>query len=578
MILPCFKQPDGVMLLTLSIKNFALVEELKVSLKAGLNVLTGETGAGKSILIDALSVLLGAKASPSLIRAGADKAQIEGVFHLTPQVAAWLKEQELLDSETELVVAREISKTASRFRINGTLVNQALTQELRQILISLHAQHEARTLLSSQAQLEMLDALADKAHHKLVDNVRTLYLQQKDLDAQLRDLEISEEERLRRLDFVKFQLSELQESKLLKEDEDDLLAEQACILANAVALGAQAQNAQQLLIGGEAEAVTDGDSRAAIDSIQEALSEVERGSKLDPHLKPMALLLQNSLASIEEAATALRKYRDGLETNPEELQLIESRIAQLATIKRKYGPTIREAMERCRSLESDLNNLETAQTRSEELTEQRDAAAQELAALAGQLSQQRSSLAKELAKRVEADLKDLGMERCRFEVSIESQKEIGPSGADRVEFVIAPNPGQPPMSLAKIASGGELSRIMLVIKSIFAKADRVATVVFDEIDTGLSGRVLQSMRDKLKELAESHQILCITHQPIIAAIADNHLQIQKQLRAKSTEVSLRVLEGDERLKALAEMASGEENGEVAINFARSLISQAKQAP
>lgn len=565
------------MLQTLSIKNFALVEELKVSLKAGLNVLTGETGAGKSILIDALSILLGAKASASLIRAGAEKAQIEGIFLLTPQVAGWLKEQELIDSETELVVAREISKTSSRFRINGTLVNQAIAQELRQFLISLHAQHEARTLLSSQAQLEMLDALADKAHDKLVDNVRTLYARQKDLDAQLRELELSEEERLRRLDFVKFQLTELEEAKLLKEDEDALLAGQASILSNAVALGAQAQNAQQSLLGGESESASESNNGAAIDFIQKALTEVERGLKLDPHLKPIALLLQNSLASVEEAALALRKYGDGLETNPDELQLIESRIAQLATIKRKYGPTLKEAIERCHNLQNDLTNLETAQTRTDELTSQREETAQKLQALAGQLSQKRSALAKELAKRVELDLKDLGMERCRFEVSIETQREIGPTGADRVEFVIAPNPGQPPMPLAKIASGGELSRIMLVIKSIFAQADRVATVVFDEIDTGLSGRVLQSMRDKLKSLAQSHQILCITHQPIIAAIADNHLQIQKQLKAKSTEVSLRVLDGDERLKALAEMASGQEDGEVAINFARSLISQAKQS-
>jgi DNA repair protein RecN (Recombination protein N) len=563
------------MLVSLSIKNFALVEYLQVSWQAGLNVLTGETGAGKSILIDAVSILLGAKAGSNLIRVGTEKTQIEGVFRLTTQVSAWLKQQELNDSESELFVAREISKSGSRFRINGTLVNQALIQELRQLLISLHAQHEARTLLSSQAQLEMLDALGDKAYNRLLDNVRTLYAQRKNLDIQLKDLTISEEERLRLLDFTSFQLLELNEAQLVQADEDVQLSEQARILANAVALGDYAQNAQQSLIGGEVEAAADGSNPGAIDAIQTALSEVERAMKLDPRLAPIASLLNTSLANLEEAVTGLRRYREALETDPEALQLVESRIAQLAAIKRKYGPTIADALERRQHLELELKKLETTQTRSAELHLKRAEILSQLEGQAKQLAQKREALAKGLAKRVETDLAELGMERCRFEVSIESQLEVGPNGLDRVEFLIAPNPGQPLMPLAKIASGGELSRIMLVIKSIFAEADRVATVVFDEIDTGLSGRVLQSMRDKLKTLAKSHQILCITHQPIIAAVADNHLQIEKQQTDRSTRVSLKVLSGHDRLKALAEMASGQE-GEEAINFARSLISQSEQ--
>lgn len=564
------------MIQSLSIKNFALIDHLEVDWQPGLNVLTGETGAGKSVLIDAISILLGAKAGPAVIRAGSEKAQIEGVFHLTSEVSAWLKQQELIDGESELLLAREITRTGSRFRINGTLANQSLVQELRQMLISLHAQHEARTLMSAQAQLEMLDALADKPHNKLVEDIRSLYARRKDLDAQLRDLQISEEERLRRLDFAQFQLSELHDAQLLKDDEDIELSKQAGVLANAVSLGSFALNAQQSLIGGNSDSA-EPMNQAAVDSIQTALSEVERGLKLDANLGVVTTLLRNSLADAEEAAIQLRKYRDGLETDPESLQAMENRIAILASIKRKYGPTLKDAFERRDSLEAEVDKLNTAQVRSEEITGERAQINDQLDEKCLQLSRKRSALAKTLAKRIEGDLTELGMEHCRFEVSVESQQEAGPSGKDRVEFLIAPNPGQPLMPLAKIASGGELSRVMLVIKSIFAEADRVATVVFDEIDTGLSGRVLQVTRDKLAALARSHQILCITHQPIVAATADNHLEIQKRQTAKNTEVSARVLLGDDRLKALAEMASGQKDEKSALSFARSLLSQAELA-
>lgn len=559
------------MLESLSIKNFALIENLQVSWKSGLNVLTGETGAGKSILIDALSVLLGAKAGPGLIRPGAEKAQLEGIFHLSPNASEWLKEQELIEPDNqpdnqELIIARELSKSGSRFRINGTLVNQTLAYELRQFLISIHAQHEARTLMSAQAQLEMLDALADKTHAKLLADVHALWANKKDLDRQLKELAMSEEERLRRIDFGRFQLSELHDANLNAADEDIELAQQASILSHVAALSAAVVSAQTAIVG-------DGDDSdtAAIDMLQLGLSELDRGLKLDTKLETPAALLRSSLANIEEAALCLRKYHDGLEKDPEALQTIESRIAQLATIKRKYGPTLDEAIAKRNSLELELARLDNTQIHLDELNSARDKLARELEILCKELSQKRQILGQKLSKRLVSELAELGMERCRFEISLEPLDEAGPHGKDRLEFLIAPNPGQPLLPLAKIASGGELSRIMLVIKSIFAEADQVSTVIFDEIDTGISGRVLQSMRDKLSHLAKSHQILCITHQPVIAAIADNHLQINKFKTEKTTTVSVKELVGDERLKALAEMASGQEDEQSAISFARSLM-------
>jgi DNA repair protein RecN (Recombination protein N) len=535
-------------------------------------VLTGETGAGKSILIDALNILLGGRASVSQIRTGADKIQLEAVFEPTPATLVWLREQELIDQESnELLISREISKTNSRFRINGVLVNQALVQDLRQFLVNIHAQHEASTLISSQAQLAMLDALGDTKHSAVLQSLTEAYSHKKELDAKLKTFQLSEEERLKRLDFARFQLNELSEAKLCDADEDETLIKQQSVLSNVVSLSTYAANAQKALSGSSED---DSGFISTIDSLQLSLSDVERGVKLDSALDPIAALLKTGLANIEEASQSLRRYQGSLDTDPETLAAVEARIAELATIKRKYGPGLPEALRRKLDLEQEIQTLENNQNQLDGLTSTLDILQEKLRSLGEDLSLRRQSLAKKLGGRVQSELADLGMERCRFEIRVDRLDEVGQSGFDKVEFIISPNPGQPLMPMAKIASGGELSRIMLVIKSIFAEADQVATVIFDEIDTGLSGRVLQSMRDKLAHLASSHQVLCITHQPIIAAVADNHLQIEKTQSEQTTKVFAKVLHADARLKTLASMASGQENEETAINFAKSLVSQA----
>ncbi len=563
------------MLHSLAIKNFALIEQIQVDWTRGLNVLTGETGAGKSILIDALNILLGGKASASLIRIGSEKIQIEGIFKPTAAALAWLKEQELLDQESnELLISREINKSGSRFRINGILVNQALVQELRQFLVNIHAQHEAATLISSQAQLTMLDALGDKKHSALLQLLQNTYAQKKELESKLKSFQLSEEERLKRLDFSRFQLTELSETHLSDCDEDETLVSQQRVLANVVVLASYAASAQKALIGESGASENENAFMPAVDSLQLSLSDIERGCKLDNNLDPIAALLKTSLANLEEAIAGLRRYADSLDTDPETLAAVEFRIAELATIKRKYGPTLKDAITRTSLLEEEIGQLENNQEQLDGLAQELTNLKEKLNGLAEDLSSRRKALAKKLGDRVQLELAELGMERCRFEIRVDQLEDVGPTGVDRIEFVISPNPGQPLMPLAKIASGGELSRIMLVIKSIFAEADQVATVIFDEIDTGLSGRVLQSMRDKLAHLAKSHQVLCITHQPIIAAVADNHLQVEKTQLEQTTKVFTKVLRDQERLKTLAAMASGQENEEVAINFAKSLVSQA----
>lgn len=559
------------MLESLEIREFALIENVKVEWTPGLNILTGETGAGKSIIIDALNAVLGGKAGASFIRAGAEKASIEASFKTNPLISAWLKKSELIDDEmSTLTVSREINKSGSRIRINGTLVNSAIVQELAQLLLTIHAQHEARTLMSPQSQLEMLDSLGDQPHRKLIEKVRTLWSRRKELVAQIKDLDTSEDERLRRLDFIRFQVTELTDAQLQDPAEDEELTRQQKVLANVAQLSNAATIAYEVLMGGENNS---GDS-STIDLLQTSLAEVERGARLDEELNEPADLLKQSLANIEEAARYLRRYGAGLDTDPEALSNLEARLAVLASVKRKYGPELVDAIANQNKLLEEVDKLENAQAATEHLQEELTALDAELNEAASELSAKRQKLGKRLSEQVLTELIDLGMERCKFEIKFDSTPEVTSTGSDRAEFLMAPNPGQPLMPLAKIASGGELSRVMLAVKSIFASADGVSTVIFDEIDTGLSGRVLQAMRDKLARLAKSHQILCITHQPIIASVADNHIEVQKEHSKDLTKVYARQLQGDQRLRSLASMASGQEDAEVALNFARSLMEQA----
>jgi DNA repair protein RecN (Recombination protein N) len=561
------------MLKSIAIRDFALIEKASVDWTPGLNVLTGETGAGKSILMDALNAVLGGKVAPAIIRPGADKANIEAVFALNAKVESWLKREELLDDDcTELTIAREINKSGSKVRVNGTLISQNLLGDLRALLITVHAQHEARTLMSSQSQLSMLDALGGEAHGRQLDSVKELYLRKKDLSEKLAAFSISEEERLRKLDFAIFQLKELVDAALNDPGEDEELTGQISVLENALELKTQAESAQEMLTGGDSH-----DSLSAIDLVQKALSEIEKALRVDSKLAPLHECLVSGLANIEEASSDLRRYASSLDTDPESLAELESRANQLAMVKRKYGPTLAQAIEKQAVLTEEVDKLENAQSQSAKMEEALALVSKQLLEKARDLQTRRKKLAKTLSGQVEKELVDLGMEKCRFEISFVELDEPNNCGLDKVEFLIAPNPGQPPMPLGKIASGGELSRIMLAIKSIFASADEVATVIFDEIDTGLSGRVLNAVRDKLSRLSKTYQILCITHQPIVASVADNYLEVSKEHKKDSTLVTVKSLNDEMRLRSLAAMASGNADGAASLGFARALMEEAAAA-
>lgn len=563
------------MLQELHIRDFALIDQVNVDFSAGLNVLTGETGAGKSIMIDGLLAVLGAKTGAAAIKLGREKALIEARFSINEEVRAWLARHELAEDDlSELDITREITKSGSKIRVNGILVNVAQITELRNLLITVHAQHEARTLMSGQAQLELLDSRGSKAHQDLLTSVRLLHARRQAIFAELGQRQLSEDERERKLGFARFQLAELEEADVQDPLEDESLKQKRAVLADVVNIQT-AINAVFQILSGDVEGESGG--AGAYEAIQKAAAELSRISASSDKVKTLSDSLYASAEQINETLRSLRRFAGELEDDPELLQELEDRLAILTVIKRKYGPTLADAMATRAQLEEEIHTLENSATLLMELKQNLAELDSELWAAAKQLSASRKSLAGKLAAMVAGELRDLGMEHCRVEIAVsasekieEAVAEIGAQGLDRVDFLIAPNPGQPLSPLTKIASGGELSRIMLALKTIFARADKVSTVVFDEIDTGLSGKTLQSMRDKLLSLACSHQILCITHQPIIAASASNYLHVTKTQSSTETRVEVSCLDNEARLQSLAMMAGGGTD-EHSLQFARSLV-------
>ena len=558
------------MLKSISVKNLAIIKSIDIEWTNGLNILTGETGAGKSILFDALSIALGSKANTSYIRKGATKATIEVVFDLTEEVSDWLKENELFDpEEKELLVSREITRSSSRSRINGTLVNFPMLKELRGLILTFHAQHEIRTLMHNSTQLELLDGIASKEHQALKERYLKAYAVYNEILERLNSLEISEEERARRLDFAKFQHKELDEAALHSESEEEELMEQENVLRNYQEIESNIQNSLACLNG-----AGDLEGPSAVDHLQTSLSLVRDLTEYDSSLNSVYELIESSLANAEEAIQNLRRYLDGCDTDPETLHQIEERLNVLARIKRKYGPSLKEAIERRDILAQELNDLENQDFEISKLKESLKSSEKETKQAANELSKSRRKIGASLESSILLELKDLGMERARFIIQFETIDGFSPSGIDRIEFMISTNPGIDPMPISKIASGGELSRIMLAVKTIFARQDRVQTVVFDEIDAGMSGKTLNSIREKLARLARSHQILSITHNPIIASVADNHVEISKLQTEDETTIQVSVLDKAKRLDSIAQMASGDPNQKESMNFARSLLAQA----
>lgn len=565
------------MLIELRIRNFAVIEEAALAFGPGLNVLSGETGAGKTIIMTALGLLLGGRASPDLIRAGAREAVVEGIFELEGEApiveaAEWLAE----DNPRELVVRRVISEGGrSRVSINDNTATVQGLARLGAALVQIYGQHEQQTLLQRENHQQILDRHAGLDAE--VAAYRALYERAQEIRAGLSDLQRRERERADLLELARFRVSELERAELVA-GEDAKLAAARAVLANAARLAETAVAAEQVLYGGDS---------AAIDAVSQAHTRLADAASLDPKLTEPLEMIAAARANLEEAAHALHAYAARIEADPARLEQIESRLQELIRLKRKYGGTLEAAIETLERSRKEIAELEAiAENRSE--TEARlDKLLGELLAQAVKLNARRVREGAELKHRMEAELRSLGMRNAAFEPRlgktpsggdadfVRNGLTLGPSGFDTVEFYLAPNLGQPPLPLARIASGGELSRVMLALKRLEAQRRGVATMIFDEVDAGIGGAVAEIVGRKLKQLARFHQILCVTHLAQIAAFADSHFVVEKEERRGATKSRVAALKPADRPAEVARMLGGDESSDKFLRAARELLERAR---
>jgi DNA repair protein RecN (Recombination protein N) len=568
------------MLQELSITNLAIIDHLRLSFSPGMNVLTGETGAGKSIIVDAVSALLGARVSAeTIVRSGSERATVEAVFTLTPEqseeLRPLLEEYGLDDGEGTLILSREISRSGrSVCRVNGRAVTLSLLEEIGQRLIDIHGQSEHLSLLRVREHLFFLDRYAGLTAQRehLAGIVAEIRRVRQALQACLQD----ERELARRMDLLQYQVAEIEAARLDPDEEAELL-HQRTMLANAERLSELASSSYTLLDGGE-------QRRSALDILGAALHDLQQLERLDPSLAELRQALEGAIYQLEDVARSLRRYRDSIEYSPARLKQVEDRLSLIHTLKRKYGDTVEEVLRFAQRAREELESIAHNEERVAELREQEEALLRQAGEEAARLSEARQRAAKELERAIEEELAELKMERARFVVSIERVEDpSGPeidgkrwaldaTGIDRVEFLIAPNVGEPPKPLAKIASGGETSRLMLAMKGVLSAADPVPTLIFDEIDAGISGRVGTLVGRRLWNLTRQHQVLCVTHLPQIASFADRHLGVSKQVDGERTVTVVHPLSGDERQRELAALLGGDGSQSALLN-ARDLLTQ-----
>ncbi|MFS0781000.1 DNA repair protein RecN [Bacillus sp. 1P06AnD] len=566
------------MLVELSIKNFAIIEELTVSFNSGLTVLTGETGAGKSIIIDAINLISGGRGSSEFVRHGEAKAELEGMFVVNDDDhPIYEKSQQLgIDvSEGTIILRRDISQNGkSVCRINGKMVTIGILREIGSTLIDVHGQHEHQELMDPHFHLPLLDQFGGEEVQQALDEYGNVYEQYMTVQKQFDSLNKDERETVHRLDFLNFQYNEIQNANLILHEDEELTEEKKKI-NNFEKIYEGLQSAYQALRG----------DQKALDWLSVAMNNMDDLSELDEDVKKLSETISSSYYLLEETSISLRSSFEMLEYDPERLNLIESRLNELNVLKRKYGKTIEEILEYYADIEAEIEALQNRETHLAKLEAQLDSLKKDLVVEALNVSNIRQTYASALTEDIMKELKELYMEKTVFEVEFLqkpvlgtdiSSRDIKKNGMDEIEFYISTNPGEPLKPLAKTASGGELSRIMLALKNIFSKHSGITSIIFDEVDTGVSGRVAQAIAEKIYRVSVDSQVLCISHLPQVAAMADTHLFIVKQTVDGRTRTSLHPLNYDDKVKEIARMISGVEITSITKNHAEELLLQAEK--
>ncbi|HEX9483640.1 MAG TPA: DNA repair protein RecN [Gemmatimonadaceae bacterium] len=549
------------MLTELRLRNFAIIESLTLPLARGFNVLSGETGAGKSIIVGALGLLLGERASADLIRTGADRAAVEGVFDISdrPEIATLLDERGIDAEDTLLVLRREIAPGRARAWINGTTVSAGILAEVGRLLVNLHGQHEAQTLLDTDAQRRILDAFAGATG--VADRVRDAFESVSTTSAEIADLKRRRAEAEKRADYLRHVVHEIEGAKLT-DGEDVRLEEEARRLENAEEL--------RELATGIASGI-EGDDDAVLSrlgAVERMLSHIRR---IDPTLTRLQELFDTAFYNLEALARELGEYESSVDLDPTRLEEVRRRRDLLFALTRKYGATLANVIEQARVARTELDLVDSAGGDLRALEEKERAAQRILEAAAGELTAARVSASERLARAVDEVLPDLGMADGHFHAAILPTRDVGAEGAESIEFRVSLNAGHDERPLARVASGGELSRVMLALKTILARLDRVPTLVFDEVDAGIGGRVALQVGETMRRVANDHQVFAITHLPQIAARAHHHILVSKDAKGGVTTADISVLDGSARVAELARMLGGDPESKVSRAHAAELL-------
>ncbi len=557
------------MLTHLHIRNFAIVDELELELGPGMIVLTGETGAGKSILLDALGLALGDRADSALLRTDCDRAEVSVTFDTTgtPGVSSWLAEREL-EADGECIIRRTLGADGrSRAYVNGQPVPIQGLKELGEQLVDIHGQHAHQSLLRRDEQRNLLDTFA--GHGDLLATVAETSHRWHELTREYQGLQRAAQERDERLDLLRFQVAEL-EALALGEGEVDALEEEHRRLANA----------SRLLEGGREslELLYEGEEISALALLNRALGNLRELEAFDSAFRPMADLLDGARIQIDEGSASLRHYLADAELDPGRLAWVEERIAAVQTLARKHRTAPEELPARTEQLQAELGSLESADARIDGLRDALAHVEKEYARAAEKLTESRTRAADRLASAVTTNMCDLGMKEGVFQVELSPQQDPEPArfGNERVEFLVSANPGQPPRPLSRVASGGELSRISLAIQVITADREGIPTLVFDEVDVGVGGGVAERVGIKLRQLGGHRQVLCVTHQPQVAALGNHHFRITKRVTNGTTRTQVAVVEGEQRVEELARMLGGIEMTDSTLQHAREMMERSQK--
>ena len=560
------------MLQELTIDNLAIIDHLSLEFDDHMTVLTGETGAGKSIIIDAVSLLAGGRGSQEFIRKGEEKLSLQGQFEIPklPGYVAQLDELGISHDDGALIISREIHRSGrNTIRVNGTLVNAATLKQLGSGLVDIQGQNEHQLLLRPEAHLGMLDQFANAKVQPLLASYQEQYQEYRRLEAAVNQKKANEQQWAQRLDMLRYQVKEIGDADLRADEEDELIAER-----KRLEHFQQIATTLQQVVG----VLNDDEEAPVLDQVATIMNAAQEIAPFDPEYDDLAQSLSDAYYSLQDVANQAGHQLDSLEFDEERLATINARLATIADLEHKYGESLADVLAYYDQIKEELTDMEAAADSGSDLEERLNAVQADLLNQGNALSQVRQTAARKLAKQVHTQLKELYMDKAVFEVNFAKTKKpvFSATGIDQVEFYIQTNPGEAMGPLARIASGGELSRVMLALKTIFAQGEGVTSIIFDEVDTGVSGRVAQAIADKIRLIAEGSQVLCITHLPQVAAVAQHHLLIQKRVHDQRTTTSVTPLNTNQRVEELARMLAGDTITKLAREHASELLTMAKQ--